>query len=151
MNSNKNETGPKMKNPWITFWETNLVLQLMLKLRIKSKTAMSWSLQKKKHCIFCKIYFAQKEFFNICIFIQSIVYWILNFTYQKRILQKLFCLFLKSLKAFNVSLSAKSALSVPNVLSAQGSQTIFGNWKHFKNDEQCFLFHLRSSFRFQDM
>ena len=31
-----------------------------------------------------------------------------------------------------------------------GSETIFGNWKPFKNDEKYFLFHLESFFRSQD-
>ena len=117
MNSNKNETGPKMKNPWITFWETNLVLQLMLKLRIKSKTAMSWSSRKKKHSIFCNIHFAQKEFFNICIFIQSIVvYWILNFTYQKTILHKLFCFVFKILESLQCILKCRKCIECPKCL-----------------------------------
>ena len=30
------------------------------------------------------------------------------------------------------------------------SETTFGNWKPFTNDEKCFLFHLNSSFRSQD-
>ena len=29
-------------------------------------------------------------------------------------------------------------------------ETIFGNWEPFKNDEKCFLFHLKSSFGSQD-
>ena len=28
---------------------------------------------------------------------------------------------------------------------------VFGNWKPFKNDEKCFLFHLKRSFRAQDV
>ena len=32
-----------------------------------------------------------------------------------------------------------------------GSETIFGNWKPFKDDEKGFLFHLKSSFRSQDI
>ena len=28
---------------------------------------------------------------------------------------------------------------------------ICGNWKHFKNDDKCFFFHLKSSLLFQDM
>ena len=30
------------------------------------------------------------------------------------------------------------------------SETIFGNWKSFKNDEKCFLFQLESPFCSQD-
>ena len=31
------------------------------------------------------------------------------------------------------------------------SEKFFGNWKSFKNDEKCFLFHLKSSFCSQDI
>ena len=31
------------------------------------------------------------------------------------------------------------------------SETIFCNWMWFKNDKKCFLIHLRSSFRSQDI
>ena len=31
------------------------------------------------------------------------------------------------------------------------SETIFGNWKPFKNDEKFFAPHLKSSFRSQDI
>ena len=31
------------------------------------------------------------------------------------------------------------------------SETIFGNWNPFKNDEKCFLFHLQSSFLSKDI
>ena len=38
------------------------------------------------------------------------------------------------------------------VLSAlSGLRQFYDNWKPFKNDEKCFLFHLKSSFRSQDM
>ena len=31
------------------------------------------------------------------------------------------------------------------------SEIIFSNWKSFKNDEKCFLFYLRGTFRSQDI
>ena len=31
------------------------------------------------------------------------------------------------------------------------SETISGNWKPFKNDEKCFLFHVNNSFRTEDL
>ena len=31
------------------------------------------------------------------------------------------------------------------------SETIFGNWKAFKNDKKYFLFYFKSSFRSQDI
>ena len=54
--------------------------------------------------------FCSKELFNITVLSQCIVYRvhfqnIHTFTYQKTLLHTLFCLFLKSLKAFNVSLA----------------------------------------------
>ena len=39
-----------------SFREVNLVLQLIQESQIKSKTMMSWSLQKGKEGIFCTVY-----------------------------------------------------------------------------------------------
>ena len=76
---------------------------------------MSWSSWKKKGCIFFSVYFVRRNFFNICVLSQCIVYWI-NFqniytyytlTYQKtlpKVLKILFYLFLKSSEVFSVSL-----------------------------------------------
>ena len=84
-----------------SFRETNLVFPAHV---------MSWSSRKKKEDIFCTVYSVRRKFFNICAFSQCIVYRIhfqnvLTFTYQKALLHTLFCLFLKSSKAFSVSLS----------------------------------------------
>ena len=46
INFNKNETKRKMENPTHSFRETNLVIQLKIKLnqlQIKCKSVMSWS------------------------------------------------------------------------------------------------------------
>ena len=56
-NFNKNETESKMENPPHSFWEMNLVLQLIWESQIKSKTVMSWSSWKKKEGILFTIYF----------------------------------------------------------------------------------------------
>ena len=48
INFNKNETESKLRNPTNSFREKNLVLQLMQKSQIKSKTVMNWSSRKKK-------------------------------------------------------------------------------------------------------
>ena len=32
-----------------------------------------------------------------------------------------------------------------------GLRQLFSNWKPLKNDEKCFLFHLKSFFRSQDI
>ena len=60
---NKNETESKIENPTHSFWETNLVLQLIWESQIKSKTVMSWSSRKRKEGIFCTVYFVRKKFF----------------------------------------------------------------------------------------
>ena len=46
-----------MGNPTHSLRETNLVLQLILQLQIKSKTAISWSSRNKNEGIFCAAYF----------------------------------------------------------------------------------------------
>ena len=58
-----------MENPTHSFRERNLVLQLIKKSQIKSKTVMNWSLRKKKEDIFCNAYFNQWEFFKLMCFI----------------------------------------------------------------------------------
>ena len=42
---------------------------------------------------------------------------------------------------------------VPNKVNNMNvkSKTVFGPWKHFKSDEKCFLFYLKSSFCSQDI
>ena len=44
-------------------------------------------------------------------------------------------------------------LTVPKteVLVHSQSEKILVNWKPFKNEEKCFLFHLKGSFRSQDI
>ena len=75
INFNKHETESKMENPIHSFKEMNFVLQHLQELRIKSKTVMSWSLEKKKECIFCNAYFVWRNFFfHICVLSQCIVY-----------------------------------------------------------------------------
>ena len=66
---NQNETEWKVENPTHSFRVTNLVLQLILK-----KTVMSWSSQKKKEGIFCTVCFVRRNFCNICVLFQCIVY-----------------------------------------------------------------------------
>ena len=75
--------------------------------KIKSKTVISWSSRKKKEVIFSTIYFVRKKFLNICVLFHCIECWIHfqnihTFTYQKSLLHTIFCLFLKSSKAFSL-------------------------------------------------
>ena len=52
-----------MENPSHSFREINLVLQLIQKSQIKSKTAMSWSSRKKKEGIFVPFILSEGNFF----------------------------------------------------------------------------------------
>ena len=77
MNFNKNETELNMENPTHRFRKTNLVLQLMYESQIKSK-------------------------------MYSVLNELSEYTYfyiSKTLLHTFFCLFLKPLKAFSVSLT----------------------------------------------
>ena len=71
----------------------------------KSKTAMSCSMWKKKEGIFCTVYFVWRRFFNICfILMYSALHELSKYTcfhISKALLHALFCLLLKSLKAFS--------------------------------------------------
>ena len=60
--------------------------------------------------LFIYLFFDQRKFFNICVLSQCIVEWIhfqnINaFTYQKTLLHRDFCLFLRHSEALSVSLS----------------------------------------------
>ena len=68
INFDKNETESKMKNLTHSFTETKLVLKLIEKSQIKSKTAVSWSSRKKKERIFCNVYFVRRKFFLTFVF-----------------------------------------------------------------------------------
>ena len=69
--------------------------QLIQESKIKCKTVMSWSPQKRKEGIFCSAYLVRREFIlNIYVLSQCIVYWIHlqnkhTFTYQKTLLHSL--------------------------------------------------------------
>ena len=65
-----------MENPTHIFRETNLVLQLIQELQIKSRAVMSQISQKKKEGIFRTVYFVQREFFKDLCFIS--MYSVLN-------------------------------------------------------------------------
>ena len=77
VNFNKNETKSKMENPTNRFRETNLVLQLIWKSQIKSKTMMGWSLRnQKERAFFVPLILSERKLFKICVACQCIVYWI---------------------------------------------------------------------------
>ena len=68
--------------------------------------------KEKRIAFFVPFIFSEGNFFNICVLLQCIVYWIHfqnihTFTYQNTLLHKMLCLFLKSSKTFSVSLSKR--------------------------------------------
>ena len=78
--------------------------------------------KRKKEGIFILLIFLEVIFFNIFVLSRCIVYWIHFqnkhvFTYQKTLLHSLFCLFLKLLKAFGVSLKSVLLLLLVNFVS----------------------------------
>ena len=114
INFNKSKTESNMENATRSFRETNLVLELIQESQIKNKAVMRWSSRKKKKGKFVPFILSERNFFKICVLSQCIVNSLLEyqnrqtFTYQKTLLQTTFCLFLKSLKAFSVSLTYPS-------------------------------------------
>ena len=68
---------------------------------------MSWSSRKKKEGIFSTVYFVRRKFFNIYVLNTLSEY--THFYISKHITSyTFFCLFLKSLKAFSVSLKTNT-------------------------------------------
>ena len=107
---NKNETESKLENLTPSFRETNLVLQLIQESKIKSKTVVSWSLQKEKGHFLNRL-FCPKEKFSTFMFYLNVK--CIEYTFRIYILFHIkkhyfihsSCLFLKSSKSFSVSLS----------------------------------------------
>ena len=100
---------------------------------------------KKKRTFFAPFILFEEVFFNVCVLFQCIVYGIHfqnihTLTYHKALLHTLFCLFLKSWKAFSVSLNTilKPDPHIPKKM-------------YYLLDEECFLFHLQTYFHSQDI
>ena len=110
ISSNKNETESKMENLTRSFREANLVLQL-IKSANEKRNYDKLELAKGKREHFSYSLFCPREVFLTFVLSQYIVYWnfenIHTFTYQKRLLHTLFCLFFKSWKTFSVFLTLR--------------------------------------------
>ena len=107
-NINFNKNKMELREMRHGFREMNLKVQLTSESQTESKTVMSWSLQQKN--FFVLFILSEGNFLSICVLSQCIVYWIHfqnihTFPYQKTLLHTLFCLFLRLLKAFSVSLN----------------------------------------------
>ena len=112
----KNEMESKMENPTHSFRETNLAIYSYKNCKLKVKLWWIGALKRKKRTFFVTFILSEVNFvfydflfFKICVLCQCIVYWIHlqnihTFTYQKIYFIQVCCLFLKSLKAFRVSL-----------------------------------------------
>ena len=98
---------------------------------------MSWSSRKKKSAFFLTFILSERNSFNICVLFQCIAYCILQyiiytFTYQKT----LHCGFLKSLKAFSVSLILNAGFLTKNLNGLEFCQQFCH--QTFANN-QCYL------------
>ena len=79
-------------------------------MQIESKTMMTWSSRKNKSAFFIMFILSEGSFFHICVLLQCIVYWISFRIFIRLHVKKCYfiyfcCLFLKSSKAFSVSLT----------------------------------------------
>ena len=89
-------------------------------------------------------YFQLQKLLKIeCIIVYTIkkvsqFHWVIVVKFYNRIVIK----FYNRMQMFNILKHLKRTLR---------SELIFDNWKPFKNDEKCFLFHLISSFCSQDI
>ena len=63
-----------MENPTYSFRETKLVLQLISKSQIKSKTVMIGARKRKKRGNFVPFISSKGNFFTICVLSQCIVH-----------------------------------------------------------------------------
>ena len=78
--------------------------------KLKVKLLWAGAREKERTYFLYRLFFSKEFFFKICVLSQCILYWIHfqnihTFTYQKRLIHTLFCLFLKSLEAFTVYLT----------------------------------------------
>ena len=118
-----------MKIPHIVLETQTLCFSSYKNHKLKVKLWWVSARKRKKSAFFVPFILSERIFFNICVLSQCIVYWIHfqkihTFTYQKTLLHTLFCLYLKSSKAFSVSSKIKnstyhSRVWSPNLLKAR--------------------------------
>ena len=95
--------------------------------------------------VFLSFFLSEWIFFNICVLSQCTVYWIhcqniYTFTYQKTLIHTLFCLFLKSFKAFSVSLNECFKITLLETKQVRSIKTSFDIFIQIRF---AFLLHLR--------
>ena len=100
----------KWKIPHTALERRTLCFILYKNRKLKVKLWWIGARERKKRAFFLPFILSEGNLFNICVLSQCIVYWIHcqsidTFTYQRTLLRTLFCLFLKSPKAFSVSLT----------------------------------------------
>ena len=105
----------KWKIPHTVLERRTLCLSSYKNHKLKVKLWWVGAHKRKKRAFFVPFFFSEGNFFNVLmcsvfVLFQCVVYWIHfqnvhTFTYQKTLPPTLFRLFLKSLKAFSVSLN----------------------------------------------
>ena len=101
---NKNETESKMENLTQSFEGQTLCFSSFKNRKLKIKLWSVGAHEKKKRAFFVLSILSKKDFFNICVLSQCMVYWIhfLNiqaFTYQKTLVPTLFLLVFKTIES----------------------------------------------------
>ena len=104
INFNENETESKNGNP-----HCEMCFSSYKNCKLKMKLWWVEAHERKKQAFFVLFILSEGNFCYICVLSQCIVYWIhfqniYTSTSQKTLLHALFCLFLRLLKAFSVSL-----------------------------------------------
>ena len=106
----KMKRNQKWEIPYTVLERRTLCFSSCKNCKIKVKLWWVRAREGKKILFLVPFSLSEGNLFGICVLSQCIVYWIHfenihTFTYQKTLLHLIFCLFLKSLKAFSVSLS----------------------------------------------
>ena len=99
----------KWKIPYKVLERQTLCFSSNKNRKLKVKLAWARPRKRKNRAFFLPFILSKGNFFNICVLSRCLVYWIHfhnihTFIYQKTLLHTQFCLFLKSSKAFSVSL-----------------------------------------------
>ena len=112
INFNKNGSESKLENPIQSFRETILSFSSYKVCELEVRLRWVVTRERRKRAFFVSLILPEGIFFSICVLFQCLVNWInfhniCTFTYQKKLVLMPFYLFLKSSKAFSVSLFKK--------------------------------------------
>ena len=125
----KTKRNRKWKIPHTVLDRRTLCFSSSKNRKLKIKLWWVEAHNRKKKAFFVPFILTEWKFFNICVLYQCIVYSIHFqnihiFTYQKALLHTLFCLFLKSSKAFSVSLNTETNTNISEFFDNMSSHSL---------------------------